>query len=195
MKHLIFTVLLCYSLLSFTQEEQNLDILVTDSTWLKEIIHFPLGFAPDLNYTGFEDLRFAKAWRNPESEEFFSYVFIWNINLNQKPTKETVETDLKRYYDGLMTAVNKNKDYTIPETEVALTQDTDSTDLPFFKGTMQVYDSFVTRQVQTFYLTVETLYCETTTHYKLYFKVSTKNYDEPIWDKFETITLNTTYCK
>jgi hypothetical protein len=45
-------------------------------------------------------------------------MFAWHIKTNKKQTVETLETDIKLYYDGLMGAVNKKKAYQIPETTV-----------------------------------------------------------------------------
>ncbi|MFT5847755.1 hypothetical protein [Psychroserpens sp.] len=120
MKNKIFIILgLLCAILTFGQEKKQLGVLESDTTWLKEIIKFPINFATEIKYTeGYEDLRFAKKWRATEHEDFWSYMFAWHIKTNKKQTVETLETDIKLYYDGLMGAVNKKKAYHIPETTV-----------------------------------------------------------------------------
>ena len=69
-----------YTLMSFGQKDNDLYILEADSTYLKGVIKFPFGFAPEINCEGYEDLRFAKDWRNPVGIEFFTYAFLRNMN-------------------------------------------------------------------------------------------------------------------
>ncbi len=110
MKNIVIIIsLLLHSITIFGQEEQILEVFKTDSTWTKEFIKFPIGFAPDINYEGYEDLRFAEGWAKKDSPEFWSYIFAWHINGNQEQTVEKLETNLKLYFNGLMTAVNKKK--------------------------------------------------------------------------------------
>jgi len=61
-------------------EEKHLEVLQTDSTWTKEIIKFPLGFAQEIKFEGFEDLRFPSGWAKQDSPDFWSYVWAWSIN-------------------------------------------------------------------------------------------------------------------
>ncbi len=105
----VLTIGLCIN--AYAQENEELDILEADSTWLKEIIKFPFGFAPEINLKGYEDLRFAKDWSKPERQEFFTYAFVWNTNLTEAPTVNMLESNMRLYYDGLMTAVNKDNNF------------------------------------------------------------------------------------
>ena len=45
------------SMLTYCQEKES--ILSAPDKWQSEIIPFPLGFAPAINFIGFEDLRFS----------------------------------------------------------------------------------------------------------------------------------------
>jgi hypothetical protein len=42
----------------FEEEKSNFNLLETDSTWNQEIFHFPISFAPEIKFEGFEDARF-----------------------------------------------------------------------------------------------------------------------------------------
>ncbi|MBC3846378.1 hypothetical protein H8K90_08305 [Winogradskyella echinorum] len=197
MKNIIIIVmLLLHSVVAFSQDENRLEILEADSTWLKEIIKFPLSFAEDIKYKGYEDLRFAKNWSQPEGTEFFTYAFVWNINLSDKPTVEMIESNTKLYYDGLMSAVNKDKDLTIPKsvTTFNLIDDIDEK-LPFFSGEMKVYDSFFTKKVITLFARVESIYCEKQNKYLLLFRVSSLEFNKDIWNVLNNITLSGDACE
>jgi hypothetical protein len=42
------------------ETEKHIDVLQSPEGWLKESFDFPLGFAPSIKFSGFEELRFAK---------------------------------------------------------------------------------------------------------------------------------------
>src|SRR5262249_15259843 len=69
--------------------------------WKKETINFPLDFAPEIKYQGFEELRFSPGMFNPKSDSYFSYTFFWWLKGEQNFTKETLEDNLTKYFRGL----------------------------------------------------------------------------------------------
>ena len=52
--------------------------------WNVERIPFPIDFAPGINYTGVEDLRFTPGWEDLTSEEHWSYAFLWWLDEGQR---------------------------------------------------------------------------------------------------------------
>lgn len=195
-KEITIAMLLLCSVLAFAQDEKDLDILEADSTWLKEIIKFPLSFAQDINYKGYEDLRFAKDWSKPEGSEFFTYAFVWNINLIEMPTINMLEDNMKLYYDGLMAAVNKDENFTIPESVIHFSKKENiNKKLPYFIGEMKVYDSFFTKKIITLFANVETIYCKEQNKYLMLFRISSLNFENSIWKKLQDVTLIETACE
>jgi hypothetical protein len=186
------TLLLC-SIVTFGQEEEQLGVLTSDSTWLKEIIKFPISFAPEIKYEGYEDLRFAKKWRDSTHEDFWCYMFAWHIKSNEKQTVETLETNIKLYYDGIMKAVNKKKDYEVPETTVLFIKTENNKDADFI-GKLYVYDSFTSEAMMTLNVSVKAHYCDQTELSTILFKLSPQGFDHKIWERFNTITLIENLC-
>jgi len=45
--------------------------------WGKETIPFPLKFAPEIKLEGVEELRFSPGMFSEDSEEYWSYFFVW----------------------------------------------------------------------------------------------------------------------
>jgi hypothetical protein len=194
-KQLSLTLALLFTIVLVAQDNKNLDLFEADSTWLKEIIKFPFGFAPQIEFKGYEDLRFAKNWSQPEGSEFFTYAFIWNINLHKLPTSQLIEENIKLYYDGLMEAVNKDEKFLVPETKVNFKRIVSNKRFPKFKGSIQVHDSFFTRKTIQLNATAEALYCKISKRYLLYFKVSTHKMGSKTWKKFNKLKLKEEYCK
>ena len=103
MKKIILIIsILFFSVLSYAQEVEPLEVFTTDSTWIKEIIQFPIGFAQDIKYEGFEDLRFPQGWSKQDSPNFWSYVWAWSINGIEEPTESDLEKNVQLYFDGLL---------------------------------------------------------------------------------------------
>lgn len=180
--------------MTFSQEEQLRGAFESDTTWLKEIIKFPIGFAPEITYEGYEDLRFAKSWRDKEHPDFWCYTFVWHVKGIQKPSKKEFEHQLKSYYDGLMTAVNKKKDYIIPETKVRLISNVNDETNNGIIGEIRVYDSFNTENVITLNVQIKSYFCENKQETMMVFRLSPQAFDGPIWERFNDIKIRTDIC-
>ncbi|OUS00118.1 hypothetical protein A9Q86_11805 [Flavobacteriales bacterium 33_180_T64] len=192
---LIILSLLLYSFSAFGQEEQK-GAFVSDSTWLKEIIKFPIDFAPNISYKGYEDLKFAKNWRNKDHNDFWCYTFVWHINSNEKQTAKILETHIKLYYDGLMGVVNKKKDYKVPETTVLfIKNEKNNTNTDNFIGKLHVYDSFNTEAMMLLNARVKVLYCDITKTSAIVFRLSPQDFNHEIWERFKTIKLRDDICE
>ena len=82
----------------------------TPGEWRHERLAFPLSFAPDLKYQGFEELRFAPGMFNPQSDTYFTYIFAVRLEGTHKIDSDFVRTFLFKYYRGLCEAVGADRD-------------------------------------------------------------------------------------
>lgn len=181
------------SIATFSQEEK-LGIFESDTTWLTEIIKFPISFAPEIKYEGYEDLRFAKKWRDQSHEDFWCYMFAWHINSHEIQNIDTLETNIKYYYDGLMAAVNKKKDFKVPETTVQLLKpDIEDNNVDYI-GKIYVYDSFNTEDMMTLNVRVKVYHCDLKKTTTIVFQLSPQNYNYDIWNRFKDVKFNAEYC-
>ena len=57
-KCLLGLILLCQAIVLIAQEKKDVNLFKTDSTWFKETIKFPINFAQNIKFEGFEELRF-----------------------------------------------------------------------------------------------------------------------------------------
>lgn len=80
---------------------------ITPEGWRAETIPFPLGFAPELPYSGFEELRFSPGMFKERSEDFWTYAFVWWLAGDVRFDARTLSSDLERYYKGLSLAVEE----------------------------------------------------------------------------------------
>ncbi len=195
MKHILSTVLfiLCASLV-YSQEHDTLGVFEADSTWSKEIIKFPIGFAPSINYEGYEDVRFSPGWSDVNSQGFWSYMFAWHIKGNQAQTINSLEAHLKVYFDGLMNAVNKDKDLDVPKTTAVFTKAEVNSNANFM-GKVEMYDAFHTKAKMTLNVSVKNNYCKEKDISIIVFKLSPKPFEDALWKTFDSAKIKKGICK
>jgi hypothetical protein len=104
-------IIILLSLNAFFALAQNANrlLLHIPEDWTYEKLDFPLSFAPDIHYKGFEELYFSPGMFDTLSPNYFTYLFVLSINdkINIK-TKE-IEDFLLKYYKGLCSG-NTNVD-------------------------------------------------------------------------------------
>ena len=126
MKYAVIIFLLTSPLFSFCQSTTeefdskkweppyNLDFPLG---WGIERFLIPISFAPKIPYRGVEDIRFTPGWGKAESADYWSYVFLWYLDGQHKLTAKIVENNLKKYYSGLVKAIqvdsSDNKSITV----------------------------------------------------------------------------------
>lgn len=194
-KIVVLFILVSCSLFSFGQQKQETNVIQADSTWAKEIIEIPFWFAPEINYNGHEDIRFAKGWEKIDSPGFWTYAFAWNINLKTKPSAKFFEDNLKFYFDGLMKVVNKDTLFTIPKTKALFVEKGHKNKVTTFTGTLEIYDAFTSKKTIILNVTVECYYCKKTKTFVPLLKFSPKDFKHESWEMLKQVTLNPNFCK
>ncbi len=102
---LLFTVaVLAPSILPAAEDGKDIPLEAPEG-WKGETISLPPGFAPGMKLKGTEKIRFAPGMFKPESESFFSYVFVFRLGPKQDLSLKTVENEILVYYRGLAKAV------------------------------------------------------------------------------------------
>ena len=101
----------------FTGQGNEPLLLKSPRDWKFERIDFPPGFAPDLDYKGFEELRFGPGMFDKKAEFYFSYVFA--IVLKNTGSSEVDLIDfLYKYYKGLITVVAQQKKMSVDLSQI-----------------------------------------------------------------------------
>ncbi|MBZ0326306.1 MAG: hypothetical protein K8F54_01760 [Altibacter sp.] len=177
----------CCVLTGSSQEQEPPMLLVVDSTWTKEIFHFPIGFAQTLTYSGYEEAHFPPGWGDRESPQFWSYAFAWYIDASSSLTASQLEQDLQKYFDGLMQAVNKEKGKQIPPSTSLLTATEIKDDTALFEGTVHTHDSFRSRAMMSLQVRIEQQFCRATQKALLVFRFSPQAFDRAIWEELHKI--------
>ncbi|WP_052172418.1 serine hydrolase [Psychroserpens jangbogonensis] len=170
-----------------------IDLLKVDDTWVKEIITFPIGWAPKMTVNGFEELRFAPEWSNAKHEDFWSLVMAWKLITPTEITMDELQINLESYYDGLMTPNHWSKEFPKPSLELFDTIKTETS--TEFKGRMTIFDGFHTGEIITLNILGRQQLCKSTGKSIIVFKFSPKAYTEPIWKHLNNINLKDDSCR
>lgn len=175
------------SIVIYSQEEES--ILSAPDNWQSEILHFPLGFAPTIDFVGFEDLRFAPGWSDTTSQECWAYMFVWYIEFDSVMTEAKLTESFNSYYDGLMGVDSRN------EADTAKLNQLDKTLCLFvktdegFTGKMRVYDAFFTKDYMTLNIKVKESICPKTNKQIILCDISPRDIGHDVWKIFEDVKL------
>ena len=69
--------------------------------WGGETIILPPPFAPDMNFRGIEELRFAPGWGKATSDEFLTYLFVFVLDGKQDLSQKVVGREVLTYFRGV----------------------------------------------------------------------------------------------
>jgi hypothetical protein len=181
---ILFTI---SSVLAFGQEKET--VLSAPENWKSEIIPFPIGFAPDIDFVGIEDLRFTPGWADSTSQEFWTYMFVWYIEKDSPMTESKLTAYFNGYYDGLMGVDSKN------QADATNSNQLDKTNCQFvktnegFTGKMSVYDRFFTKDYMTLNIKVKESFCPKTNKQIIRCDISPKAFDHQVWGIFDDVEL------
>ncbi|WP_430411037.1 hypothetical protein [Kordia sp.] len=195
MKHILFLIVFFCTFTVFGQEKSEVNLLTSDASWGKEIIRMPLHFAPEIPYKGVEELRFSPDWSKQDKDGYWTYAFVWDVDLDKKLTATHLETDLQYYFDGLMDGVNKDKGKVLPKTIAFILKKETPTENADFVGKLQVYNSFHTRDIMILYCTVKQYYCKEKQRSMVLFRFSPKPFEHTIWKELNAIRLKKKPCE
>ena len=124
--------------------KQKLEGWELPAEWRSEVIPFPLGFAPTVAHTGYEELRFPKGFFDPASGEYWSYAFVWRTDDAAELDAKALGDEITVYFRGLIDAVDEKKRITARDKIVA--RAVAATEPNRFTVTAHVFDAFKTAQ-------------------------------------------------
>lgn len=107
--------------------------------WKSEVIPFPLGFAPDIEHEGLEELRFPKGFFQSDSPEYWSYTFLWRTTDVAELDAAALAGELTAYFRGLIKAVDEKKQHVKDHAAIVATATQQGTR---FEVTAHVFDAF-----------------------------------------------------
>ena len=180
MKSIFISIILLFSTMASGQEDSDLEIVKADSSWRKEIIRFPIDWAPGMTVEGFEELHFAPEWGQPDSPQFWSYIMAWKVSTNKSLTSEQIGRNLEHYFDGLMSPNHWATDF--PEPKIELDTSKGVIGQTGFKGKMDFFDGFHTGKPMATNIMIDQWFCEALQCATVIFRFSPQHKGHKIWN-------------
>lgn len=166
--------------------------------WRSERLSFPIPFAPSLDYKGIEEVRFANGWAKQDSEEFWTYAFLWYLDEDPALTQTQLAKDIQAYFDGIMNLIGTGSGLTdIPESKVTLhdkpgvviSHSNDNHPGIKYQGEVEIFDAFFTKTKQVLNFTALSDYCPVSKKYTVLFTFSPQDRNHEIWKTLNGIRL------
>ena len=164
--------------------------LVIPNGWDVERFPLPPDFAPQMNYKGVEDLRFAPGWGDSTSVGYWSYTYLWWLDGNPKIDATSLQVNLKAYYTGLVGRnITRRK---IPANKVVPTHVTIKKikaadgNLETYSGSIQMLD-YMTRKPIILNTLIHVRRCEGQKNTPVFVEISPKPLVHSIWQQFYKI--------
>ncbi len=165
--------------------------LPTPDGWRTETIPFPLGFAPELEYEGVEELRFAPGMFEADSEDFWTYAFVWWISDRSSLDPGGLAKDLEFYFTGLTQAVAAERgfDANAASHDVQLaTVDGGGHDSEIdFEGGATIFDPFATGETLSLNIRVQQILCPDEGRLAVVFELSPQPFIHQVWSSLAGI--------
>lgn len=166
------------------------DILETNDSWGKELFAMPLHFAKDIDLKGVEDARFPRGWSDSTHASYWTYAFAWKVDLQKELSLEQLEDYTRKYYDGLLEGVNKQKGFQVPKTTVNFTKNENGG----FQGQATIYDTFITTRSLELNFYIEQSFCVKDKKSVIFFRISPQKLDHKVWVDLMEIKVSQNRC-
>lgn len=179
----------CISLIFAQQKTPT--ILKSPADWGFERMDFPLGFAPGIKFTGFEEIRFAPGMMDTSSANYFTYAFVVAIDGQKNFLKADIKDFLNKYYKGLCMSIGQPKKLT-PDTsqvnaEVAEVPGATASTPPTYTAAIPYFDTFSNGRKINLYLEIESTVKADLNKTYITILVSASKDNKEVWNKLHDI--------
>ena len=166
-----------YSIVDIKYRESLLKI---DTSWTRGHFDFPLGFAPSINFQGYEESVYPKYWSDSSSLEFWSYALAWQITQKEILSEKDLETALTSYFNGLMN---------IDSSRCTISKEKRISKKSIHFGTITTKDALFSRKPLILNIKIEQHYNKKKKKMLVLFKFSPQDFEKEIWVNLNELRL------
>ena len=159
--------------------------------WGFERFLIPISFVPEIPYKGVEDIRFMPGWGKAESNDYWSYAFLWYLEGHQKITPNIIENNLDVYYTGLAAAMQLENSHNKPLTVKTRMRKTRSKegDIKTFYGSVYMLDYMANKPMEL-QCKVHLKYSEIQNSTFVFYEISPLPFSDKIWESLDILWTN-----
>jgi hypothetical protein len=159
--------------------------------WTIERFLIPIGFAPQIPYKGVEDIRFTPGWSKGNSDDYWSYAFLWYLEGKVKVDTRIIDRNLKSYYTGLIGVNGRSipAEKLIPVVVSFKKIRKDNGDLKTYIGTIKMVD-YMTQKPITLNCKAHLKSCLGENKTFIFYELSPKPLSHNIWLSLDKLWLD-----
>jgi len=159
-------------------------LLLAPVGWRFEAMPLPPRFAPEVKWTGFEEIRFAPGVFDNSSPNYFSYIIALSVNGTTTIDAAGIKDFLETYFRGLLPPMGQRKGLTVNASqiaaEIAPAQTKPKTNARY-QGTVAIIDTFTDGRKTTLNVEADVLPQEALEKTYVLLLLSPRTRDSKIW--------------
>jgi hypothetical protein len=175
-------------------QEVKPQILKEPANWEFERFPLPPAFAPAITYKGAEELRFAPGMFKKEAADYFSYIFVAQLDTARSISGGDIKNYLLHYYKGLCSAVANDRKLKVDTGQISVLvkkKKAVAPDKVSYNGTVNLFGVFADGAPVTLYMEIDSLSNTATNKTWIFFLASPRDKKDPIWKEFREIRRKT----
>lgn len=191
MKKIFFAWVFIFASLCANTQQNKPQILLEPANWEFERFELPPSFAPQITYKGVEEIRFAPGMFNKDSANYFSYVFVAQIDKITPISETEIKNYLTWYFRGLCSSTAKERKMVIDSTKISATVKKRTVapgTASAYDATINVFGVFADGAPVKLNIEAGVVNNPTTKKTFLFFLASPRDKKEPIWDDLHEIS-------
>ncbi len=161
--------------------------------WRSEVVTFPLSFAPELDYEGHGDVRFAPGMFTAGADDFWTYSFVWWLPSDTEISAAGLSADMDTYFSGLAALIMSSRELEVPEHNASAhftARDEISAEASqsfSLKGRVETLDAFATQSPVALNAHIDAVPCPDQYRLALIFAFSPQPYAHENWRALDAI--------
>jgi hypothetical protein len=184
-----YTLLISFSMAAKAQDKSP-QILTEPTSWEFEKFPLPPSFATAIRYQGFEELRFAPGMFKKEAHDYFTYVFVAQIDSNLRISQNDVKNYLVSYYRGLCAVTATDRKLNIDTSKITATlyrQKKSTADYISYDATINLFGVFADGAPVKLLMEISVIKNAATNKISLFFIASPLSKTDDVWKELYTI--------
>ena len=187
MKKATITLLIFFTIGKCFAQQGTGYALPLPEKWKSETIPFPIDFAPSIPYQGIEEIRFTPGWGDSNSNDYWSYTFLWFVDGAPQVNAGLLNTYVTSYFDGLYHSNNKSSPDSAGFTKTNITATTRASgDQETYSGKISTLN-FLTKKNIEFYTIIHVQRYTEVNETAIFFEISPKPYGNAVWGDLDNI--------
>jgi hypothetical protein len=190
MKKLI-TVLLTVIFTSAAAEaqQQTPQLLKQPSNWQFERFTLPPQFAPEIPYSGVEELRFSPGMFVKDSASYFTYAFVAEFDNTYAVSQTDIKNYLLTYFKGLCSSTARQRKLSIDTSKIAVDiERKEGMDNPmFYDARLNIFGVFADGAMVKLNMEIKVVNDRAASKVFLVFIASPHEKTNPVWNELHAI--------